>query len=105
MIGLFEFDLALPLKHCEQLTIINYNLNLIKLYLACAKQIAAVVTVNNVCSTLTHRLYLIQSYNSNSLLLYFEKVYYEIFFSLKYLFHFFELVVDNTLYENNVMEM
>ena len=31
---------------------VNKNLNLIKLYSACAKQTAAVMTVNNVCSML-----------------------------------------------------
>ena len=52
MIGLFEFELALP----EMLLTagnINHNLNIIKLYLACAKQAAAVMTANDVCSILT----------------------------------------------------
>ena len=35
--------------------------------------------------------------NPNSNIVYFEQVYYEILFSLKYLFHFFVPVDDNTV--------
>ena len=38
-------------------------------------------------------------------IIYFKQVHYETFFSLKYLFHFFIPVIDNTFYKNNLLKL
>ena len=37
-------------------------------------------------------------------IIYSKQVHYETFFSLKYLFHFFIPVIDNTYYKNNLLK-
>ena len=75
---------------------IGYNLNLIKLSSACAKTFDS----NEL------RLDIIWSIviTSSSFIVYFEQVYYEILFSLKYLNFLYQLLITR-FYKDSFMEM
>ena len=87
---------------------INYNLNLIKLCSTSAKKNCS----SNNCD---QHLFFVNSFDiiwssltAPSLFnINFEQVYHEIFFSLKYLFHFCVSVADNItlFYKNNFVEV